>query len=287
MAFIGNSILKSMVDKKMIIKEVYDSFMQSISVVKLGGHLRPGTYDITSQRYDKAKINLNQIKTQKDKVIFPDIDLKDFPISKDQLLDFIKKSIEDRETVKFEFTKNISDSIELIADLGKLMKYTREDMSNLDLDLIFWAKGKDVHRIKELWDIIINQRKKEKTIHEKLSLPPILFSENDFKIIPSYVAKPNFITQKQVEGEISIDLKNIKDKIVVIKNADPGYDWIFNEGIKGLITCYGGVASHMSIRCAELGLPSAIGCGNDLYQIIRKSSRITLNCKDNTIEVIT
>ena len=29
--------------------------------------------------------------------------------------------------------------------------------------------------------------------------------------------------------------------------------------IKGLITKYGGVNSHMAIRCAELSVPAAIG----------------------------
>ena len=37
--------------------------------------------------------------------------------------------------------------------------------------------------------------------------------------------------------------------IVLIENADPGYDWIFSKNIKGLITKNGGINSHMSIRC--------------------------------------
>ncbi|GIS28374.1 MAG: hypothetical protein CM15mP129_05710 [Chloroflexota bacterium] len=38
---------------------------------------------------------------------------------------------------------------------------------------------------------------------------------------------------------------------MLIENADPGYDWLFNKGISG-ITKYGGANSHMAIRSAKL-----------------------------------
>ena len=50
----------------------------------------------------------------------------------------------------------------------------------------------------------------------------------------------------------------------MIENADPGFDWIFGSKILGLITKYGGVNSHMAIRCAELEIPVAIGCGEQV-----------------------
>jgi phosphoenolpyruvate-protein kinase (PTS system EI component) len=59
--------------------------------------------------------------------------------------------------------------------------------------------------------------------------------------------------------------------------------WIFNKKIKGLITCYGGVASHMAIRCAEFGIPAAIGCGVDLYKHIKNGVNIILDGKKTKI----
>jgi len=278
MAFIGNIWLKSMVKKGMITKEFYDSYLKSISVVKIGEHLRPGTYNITSLRYDKnpsiEKVMQIQKKT---KVKIPDI-LK----GKER---FIRKSIEMRELVKFEFTKNLSDAIELIAELGKLTGFTRAEMTQLDIETIITSKGRGEKDIKELWRFIIDARKKQRTINEKLSLPPILFSKLDFEVVPTYIAKPNFITRKIIEAEIANDLKDIEHKVVVIQNADPGYDWIFSRNIKGLVTCYGGVASHMSIRCAELGIPAAIGCGTEFYKKIRDGKYMNLNCVANSIKV--
>ena len=280
MAFIGNIWLKAMVKQGKITQKFYDDYLKSISVVKIGGHLRPGTYDITSPRYDKnPNIKLTKIEKKKAKIDIPK------PLKEKEY--FIRKSIEMREKVKFEFTKNLSDAIELIAELGEKLNFTREEMAHLDIQTILHSKKRDKKDIKESWTAIINARKKQKTINEKLSLPPIIFSKTDFCIVPTYVSKPNFITQKSVIATaISCSINSFtSNKIVLIKNADPGYDWIFGKDIKGLITCYGGVASHMAIRCAEFGIPAAIGCGEEIYNKIIKGKIVKLDCKKQSIEV--
>ena len=75
----------------------------------------------------------------------------------------------------------------------------------------------------------------------------------------------------------------MRDKIVFIENADPGYDFIFTKKIKGLVTKYGGANSHMAIRCAELGIPAAIGVGEDNFDKYIKNSLIQLDCESNLI----
>jgi phosphoenolpyruvate-protein kinase (PTS system EI component) len=72
----------------------------------------------------------------------------------------------------------------------------------------------------------------------------------------------------------------------MLKNADPGYDWIFTKNPSGLITQYGGVASHMAIRCAELALPAAIGCGEIFYEKLKFASKIMLDCKNEKIIIL-
>ena len=76
---------------------------------------------------------------------------------------------------------------------------------------------------------------------------------------------------------------DVADKIVVIPKADPGYDWIFAKGIRGFITKYGGVASHMAIRCAEFNIPAAIGCGDVIYNYVTGLDKLTLDCKNGKI----
>ena len=58
--------------------------------------------------------------------------------------------------------------------------------------------------------------------------------------------------------------------VICIENADPGFDYLFNKKIHGLITKYGGLNSHMAIRCAELNLPALIGVGEKNYNEIIK-----------------
>ena len=73
---------------------------------------------------------------------------------------------------------------------------------------------------------------------------------------------------------------------MLLENADPGYDWLFTKNFKGLITKYGGVASHMSIRCSEVGIPAAIGCGEVLYEKMMRASEVMLDCKNQQIIVL-
>ena len=42
----------------------------------------------------------------------------------------------------------------------------------------------------------------------------------------------------------------------------------------------------MVIRCAEIGLPATIGCGEILYEKLKSSSKIQLDCKHQQIFVL-
>ena len=86
---------------------------------------------------------------------------------------------------------------------------------------------------------------------------------------------------KEITKNLSLD-----NKIICIKNADPGYDFIFNHKIKGLITAFGGPNSHMSIRCNEFLLPAAIGIGEKKFEQLTKKNNIYLNCKKKILSSI-
>lgn len=327
LGFVAKIILKSLVKNGVVDNKCYDSLLNSISTVatqinedfkelstgkitkeefiKKYYHLRPGTYDITSQRYssnpnllknvridikDEAKSSFKLdskteqkiTKTLKDSGL--DFDAKTF-------IEFVKSALESRELSKFEFTKNLSDGIEMLAMAGEEMGFTRDELAMLDINDIFGInQSADVHKTTESWKELIKSKEREKEINEKIILPPILFSEKDFDVVTYYQAKPNFITQKNIEAKIinidNIDEKDISDiegNIVVIENGDPGYDWIFTRNPGGLITKYGGVASHMSIRCAEFGIPAAIGCGEIIFNQVKNSDFCVLDCKASKI----
>ena len=136
---------------------------------------------------------------------------------------------------------------------------------------------------------LVESEKENRLINDFFSLPPLIFSELDFDIIKFYISKPNYITSKKIQSKIvritphDERIPNLKNKIILIENADPGYDWIFTKKFSGLITKYGGVASHMSIRCAEIDLPAAIGCGEILFEQLSNSKQILLDCQNEQI----
>jgi phosphoenolpyruvate-protein kinase (PTS system EI component) len=106
-----------------------------------------------------------------------------------------------------------------------------------------------------------------------------------------FLDEPNFVGTKPINANI-VFIKNYKknntldNKIVIIDSADPGYDWIFNYNIEGLITKYGGVNSHMAIRCAELNLTAAIGVGEKIFVDLKNSSKVIIDPKNKILETI-
>jgi len=268
------------------------------------GHLRPGTYDINSKSYkdnfdsyinfknnqnEELKVDRKKFKFSKETMISINSELKlsGLGIGIEAFLLFVKKTTEARESAKFEFTKSLSLVLDYIVSFGSEIGINRMDMAYINLeDIIRISNGsKSSNMINELCDKI-QYNKKKHVITSAIKLPHLIFSENDIDGFFYENSKPNFITQSTIEGEIVIlkDLRrDISDKIVVIENADPGFDWIFSHNIKGLITKYGGAASHMAIRCSEFGLPAAIGCGDKIFQILNDNEIIQLDCLNQKI----
>ena len=185
-----------------------------------------------------------------------------------------------REKVKFEFTKNISEFLRCSKEIGIKKGFKREDLSFLYIKEIMKIENlnnKNIIKLKNL----IKKRKNNYKNSKNLKLPDVIIKNSDIEILRVPVNQPTFITNKNIIGEICLldSSKNTKfdDLVILIDFADPGYDWIFTHNIKGLITKFGNPNSHMSIRCSELGVPAAIGCGERLYEFIKKQiSRIKL-----------
>ena len=137
---------------------------------------------------------------------------------------------------------------------------------------------------------VIEQRKRSFSITQMIELPQLLFQESDFYCFERCVSQPNFVTGKRVEADVILWAENessdICGRLILIPQADPGYDWLFGHSIAGLITKYGGANSHMAIRAAEMGLPAAIGIGEKLYEQLVDAQRIQLDCANQTIRRI-
>jgi glutamine kinase len=332
LAFIGRRLLQSLLDGGYIDRGLYDRFLDHIRTVATRmeedfrrlntgqlsrqefllqyGHLRPGTYDICSPRYDSqpewligprphavAPVGDAEPFTVPEEVrdgIDALLAQNEIPYTAVSLFDFIRAAIEAREELKFEFTKNLSDALELLAGAGEQLGLSREDMGHLELSALDQAmRLEHPPDVLNHWKVVIERNRQEYFAQGHLALPAVIFDETDFEVVQHFRARPNFITQEVVRGDtVTLNSESewggldLKGKIVLLENADPGYDWIFTKGIAGLLTKYGGVASHMAIRCAEFGLPAAIGCGDVIYETIVEANRILLNCKVGQIQAI-
>jgi len=127
-------------------------------------------------------------------------------------------------------------------------------------------------------------------ITRSLILPPLITRENDIDCFQLQVQQPNFVTLKQVTAHVVHLTSNsvaasvsLRDSIVLLTNADPGFDWLFTHNIAGLVTLYGGCNSHMAIRAAELGLPAVIGAGEVLFQLCASAKLLRLDCEQQRV----
>ena len=277
------------------------------------GHLRPGTYDINKLTYrenpeyfEKGLQKAHAKNTGESRNTFGEDASALMPETKktinhlckqhglaadaDSIAAFVITSIKLRELFKFEFTKNLSKALDLFVLAGKELGFARDDISHLDYhSLINARKYVTKDELVNAWKSLVAGRKEEKRINNLIALPSVIFSEDDFVAVKQYQCLPNYITDAVViksVASIQIEKMDINGKIVVLEKADPGYDWIFTHKIAGLITKYGGAASHMAIRCAEFGVPAAIGCGEIIFEKVSRSRKIMLDCRNRRIECI-
>ena len=127
-------------------------------------------------------------------------------------------------------------------------------------------------------------------VAQGVCLPGQIATAVDLVCFEQQAAEPNFVTQRTIEAPVAaFDLgpsREVDRMIVLIPNADPGYDWLLASDIGGLITMYGGANSHMAVRAAELGIPAAIGVGELLYRDLEPATVIRLDCASRTIMAV-
>ena len=283
------------------LKNDYQS-IKKIDFFKKYGHLRPGTYDILSDRYDE---NFDQYFTnyQFNKSIsknngarkidfkYPDIDhhLNKLGLNIDTsgFFNFIKKSIEQREKSKFEFTKNISETLKLLQIVGEENGFSRDEISYLDISVLRNNHPCETNLIRLIKESIQFGKSIHKISHG-VKLPPLILKPNDVWGFELPQSIPNFITNKKIAGEITKELKPeaVKGKIVLISNADPGFDWLFSHDIIGFITAWGGPNSHMAIRAGELNIPAIIGCGELLFEKWLTCELLDIDCQIGQVVII-
>ena len=99
--------------------------------------------------------------------------------------------------------------------------------------------------------ILRKKLKKFRDLNKFLKISYIIRGEKDFHVVPVHEVDRTLWVQELLLASLytlninEIKNKDLKNYIICIDNADPGYDLIFTKKFKGLITKYGGMNSHM------------------------------------------
>ena len=273
------------------------------------GHLRPGTYEISYPCYrEDPELYLRpMIKPLADHLpkeqLFEDPEVRKYlsnqlnqwqlDISIDEFSRFLKESIEAREYAKFLFTRNLSASLEAIVEFGQSHGFTREDMAYIDYPNLAALNSVDTTTdTTQYLSEHIHAGKQSMRRMNAIELPQLIRRREDITAFRLGKSAANYVTQQTVSAEVIHlnhqirDRAQLKGKIVLVQQADPGFDWIFSCGIAGLITQYGGVNSHIAIRCAELDIPAAIGTGRKHYSQLLPFKMLCLDTQGKRIKPI-
>lgn len=322
--FIAVQFLNSFVSVGLLTQAERDGFLSNLDTISaqmardyqtmemdafLGryGHLRPGTYDILSPRYDEepgryfdraASAGAGKGSVDAHKVGFAlslekmrgfEKLLQEHGLESDVVgvFDFLEAGINGREYSKFVFTQSLSDILKLIADLGQQHSFSNDDMSYVQIGDILGLYVDSANVAETLKRSIENGRQLyEET--KKIVLPPLITSPADVWSFHMPATEPNFITQKAVTGPIRRvdESSDLDGSIVFIPSADPGFDWLFTRSIKGFVTAYGGVNSHMAVRANELGMPAVVGAGQALFDAWGVAKMLEVDCGNRLVRVL-
>lgn len=318
--FVAVQLLKSFVNVGILNAADYAQFMASVDTVgsRIGndfaqlskadflaryGHLRPGTYDILSPRYDEAPdlyfdwsaprgvaharprfaLSIEQLRDIERRLRQHQLDID--PLS---LMEFIKGGIEGREYAKFIFTRSLSDALSLMRQVGQEHGISAEECSYLDYEAIRRLHSES-GAVREVLAESIARGKKYYAVTSKLVLPPLIASKQDVFAFHLPPTAPNFVTDKSITAAVaSIDEppERFAGRILFVPSADPGFDWIFTRGIAGFVTQFGGANSHMAIRANEIGIPAVIGAGEALFQRWRAAQTLCIDCLNQRVSAI-
>jgi len=320
-AFIAETILRSAVSCKALSESRLDEFKRSLHTITSDftndyytslrnsddrekfilkyGHLRPGTYDITSPRYDQRDDLFADARNGKSKQVNTLFQLNACEnellaslfeasglgaIAPAELIEYARQSITNRERAKFIFTRHLSDALELIAHWGETQGLDRDALAHLNLQNYLDELISPVLKDPEIYyKHVIEHRRCEMENVKGIRLGYLIRNPGDLYVVPLHRSAPNFVTGQRIEGQpLQLDNQTqgngeLEGYIICIENADPGFDWIFTRGIAGLVSKFGGANSHMTIRCAEMGLPAAIGVGEQTFERIVAAERVELD----------
>lgn len=189
----------------------------------------------------------------------------------------------------FIYKQAILKEAELLVQAGVIRE--KQDIYYLTFDEL-----REVVRTHQLDDQLIDTRKEEFKIFEKLTPPRVMTSDGEiissvYKLenLPANALVGLAVSAGIIEGRARVILK-MEDAdleegdILVTTFTDPSWTPLF-VSIKGLVTEIGGLMTHGAVIAREYGLPAVVGVAN-ATKIIKDGMRIRVNGSEGFIEIL-
>jgi phosphohistidine swiveling domain-containing protein len=273
------------------------------ALIEKFGHLRPGTYDISTPAYrDRPEEYLDPIiasahsapalpfawTIEESTALNSALKDLDIGLNADTLLDFVRTATVGREYAKFVFTRLLSAVLDTLSVEGQALGIAPDRLESMPLhvwleeSVLTWGKSDSRAFLMELTE----RRHQQHRLAGMMLLPPVITELSEIESFAIPASNPTFITVRQVRaplrlifpGEV-VKRSHVENCVVAIANADPGFDYLFALGISGLITAFGGPNSHMAIRASEFSIPAVIGIGEQALGCLRDGTFIDLDCQ--------
>lgn len=213
-----------------------------------------------------------------------------------QMIDLIRNFIGYREYPKYDIvSRYFIYKQALLKEAERLVQanvlHEKEDIYYLAFEELQEAK-----RTNKLDYQVIDKRKDEYRLYEKLTPPRVITSDGE--IITGQYKRENIpaesivglaVSSGVVEGRARVilnmeeaDLED--DDILVTAFTDPSWTPLFLS-IKGLVTEVGGLMTHGAVIAREYGLPAVVGVEN-ATKLIKDGQRIRVHGTEGYIEIL-
>ncbi|MFB9760809.1 phosphoenolpyruvate synthase [Ectobacillus funiculus] len=213
-----------------------------------------------------------------------------------RMIDRIRNFIGYREYPKygmihryFVYKQALLKEAEQLAQAGVILE--KEDIYYLTFEELL-----DVVRTNKLDYQIINKRRDEYKLYEKLTPPRVITSDGETpsgkykrENLPAEALVGLPVSSGVIEGRARVIL-NMEDAdledgdILVTSYTDPSWTPLF-VSIKGLITEVGGLMTHGAVIAREYGLPAVVGVEN-ATKLIKDRQRIRVHGTEGYIEIL-
>lgn len=165
-----------------------------------------------------------------------------------------------------------------------------------DIYYLRFEELKEVIKTNKIDYRIIQKRKEEYEIYERLTPPRVITSdgeiisgEYDTSHIPEGALAGVAVSSGIIEGRARVilrieDAKIEEGDILVTTFTDPSWTPVF-VSIKGLVTEVGGMMTHGAVVAREYGLPAVVNVEN-ATQLIKDGQRIRVNGTEGYVELL-